>query len=329
MSSSERIIVVTGGAGYIGSSVCVALKRRGYSPVILDNFSTSRRPTASLAYPCIEVDLSDWQATQRAWRQLGQVHAVIHFAARALVPESCEQPEMYFRNNFLATLNSAHCAVEGKAQLFVHSSSCAVYGVPKIVPIAEGTPFDPSSPYGESKAVSEQVLKQLSRYRKLRVLNLRYFNPAGAMDGGLAGESHDPETHLVPNVVKAAFLGKPFIIYGDDYPTPDGTCIRDFIHIEDLVEAHIKALEALERAPLPVQAINLGTKRGTSVREVIAAAERVFGKKLTVKVAPRRPGDPPVLVADNELARSTLDWRPQRFIDDMLLSHYQWSSVHK
>lgn len=322
--SERKTILVTGGAGYIGRCTAEILKDRGYQAVLIDNFSTGRRALVG-EMTCFDVDLANRKATIDAFQKMGKIHAIIHFAAKALVPESCEKPEEYFRNNIMATLNVAEAAVGCKIAYLVHSSSCSVYGLPQSVPICEDATLGPVSPYGESKRIAEQVLAQFCRHKKLGVINLRYFNPAGSVSDGRFGEAHDPETHLIPNVVNAFLEQKPIPVFGTNYNTPDGTCIRDFVHIEDLVEAHIAAVQHIEVAPQPVEiAINLGGGQGASVKEVIAAAERVLGGKIRTEFQERRPGDPPKLVADLSLAKRLLNWEPKKGLEAMIADHAKW-----
>lgn len=317
---SQKVVIITGGAGYLGRCVAEVVHREGYTPVIVDNFSNSREPR-DCAFAVHRLELCDLDATREVWRKY-RVHGVIHFAARALVSESVAHPELYFRNNLMATLSVAQASLETGVRFVVHSSSCAVYGVPTEVPIPESHPQAPITPYGESKRMAEWMLLNYVRHKNLRMMNLRYFNPAGSLDDGRLGEAHEPETHLVPNVVRNALDGKAISIFGDDYPTPDGTCIRDFIHVEDLATAHVAALRYLENPANPqLDAVNVGVGRGVSVKEIIAAAERVFERKLETKIFPRRPGDPPMLVAEASLVRRALGWAPKRSVEDMLRSH--------
>lgn len=318
-------IFLTGGAGYIGTCTAATLSRAGYEPILLDNFSTS--PRGKRPFACHEIDLCDTTATRETWKRLPKPAAVIHFAARALVPESCENPEIYFRNNFGSALNVVALALESGCPV-LHSSSCAVYGVPEKVPIPETAARAPVSPYGETKVMVENLLHQFRIWKGLRSLNLRYFNPAGAVQwkGSWLGETHEPETHLVPRMVASIRAGQKVAIFGKDYPTPDGTCVRDFIHIEDLAEAHLSALQFLFKTPedsLP-PAINVGGGTGTSVLQASMTAKRALGCEVEVEVQPRRPGDPPILVADTALATHRLGWKPKRTLDEMIVSHSQY-----
>lgn len=324
-----KTVLIAGGAGYIGRCTAQVLKQEGFTPVILDNFSTGHREfIGDIRH--FEVDLTDIEESRKAFREIGNAHALFHFAAKAIVAESCEIPEVYFRNNLLTTLNLAELALECNIAHFIHSSSCAIYGTPKEQPISEHTAHSPFTPYGTSKLMSEQILRDLSRFRELRALNLRYFNPAGALEGVTFGEHHTPETHLIPNVVRAAITGQPVQVFGNDYDTPDGTCLRDFIHIEDLAQAHVSALRFLERKTSPDSlSVNLGVGRPISVLEVIHCAERVFGTSIETRIIPRRPGDPPHLTADIRLAKKLLLWTPRRSVEEMLTSHYRWETSRK
>ncbi|MCB0417151.1 MAG: UDP-glucose 4-epimerase GalE [Bdellovibrionaceae bacterium] len=321
--SQKKTILVTGGAGYIGRCTAYVLAQNGYQPVLIDNFSTGRRAMVG-ELTCFDLDLTDRKSTLEAFRKSQDVVGVIHLAAKALVGESVEKPYEYLRNNFLSTLNVAEAAAMSGVCV-LHSSSCAVYGVPEKLPILETTPRSPVSPYGAAKAMAEDVLAQFVRHKGLRALNLRYFNPAGSMGNGQYGELHEPETHLIPNVVGAFLGGKPIRVFGSDFPTPDGTCVRDYIHIEDLVGAHLVALEKL-LAPgsLKVESLNIGSGKGVSVKEVLEAASSVLGGKVPHEMAPRRAGDPAELVADIAQAKAILGWEPKKSLNDMIRDHHQW-----
>jgi UDP-glucose-4-epimerase GalE len=318
---SGKTIVVTGGSGYLGGAACVLLKEKGYTPISLD-----RVPSPGGDWETRLVDLADAEEARRAWEQLPQVDAVLHFAALALVAESVRRPDEYRRNNVQATRNCLEGAGRRGAKAFVHSSTCAVYGYPEKQPITERTPLAPISPYGESKLLSEQAIDSYSAPDGMRTLSLRYFNPAGALEGLRWGERHEPETHLIPLVLRAARTATAVSILGTDYPTPDGTCVRDYIHLIDLIEAHVLALAKLEsQAELP-KVVNLGGGRGYSVKEVVAAAERASRKKIASKLEARRPGDPPLLVADISTARRVLGWEPKRGLDEILTSQWAWET---
>ncbi|WPD19725.1 UDP-glucose 4-epimerase GalE [Thermaerobacter composti] len=308
--SSKVPVLVTGGAGYIGSHTTKVLAHAGFQPVVLDDLSTGHRWAVRWG-PLIEADLGDRAALSTVLKDYG-IQAVVHFAARACVGDSFRDPRGYYRNNVLATLNLLDVMLDAGVNVIVFSSSCAVYGLPEVIPIPESHPQRPVSPYGETKLAVERALHWYSQAYGLRWLALRYFNAAGADPDGELGEVHVPETHLIPRAILAA-LGRaaPLEIYGTDYPTPDGTAVRDYIHVADLAEAHVLGLQYL-LAGGESAALNLGTGRGYSVREVLAAVERISGRCVPVRQGPRRPGDPPALIADARRARELLGWRPSR-----------------
>jgi len=306
----RQSILVTGGAGYIGSHACKALACAGYQPVVYDNLSRGHREAVRWG-PLIEADIAD-RARLRAAIVDHRIVAVMHFAAYAYVGESVADPALYYRNNLAGTLSLLEAMRETDVREFVFSSTCATYGIPDTVPIRETAAQHPVNPYGETKLAIERALHWYGRAYAMRSVSLRYFNAAGADSEGELGECHEPETHLVPLVREAALGRRPAIeIFGTDYPTPDGTAVRDYIHVDDLAAAHLQALERL-RAGGESVALNLGTGKGHSVREVIAAAEAVGGRKVPAREGPRRPGDPPALVADPSLAAEVLGWRAQR-----------------
>jgi UDP-glucose-4-epimerase GalE len=277
--------------------------------VTLDNLVYGHRDAVRWG-PWIEGDVSDVRLVEQTLREY-RIDAIVHFAAFAYVGESMQQPEKYFHNNVVNTLQLLHTALGSGVRNLVFSSTCAVYGVPEAIPIREEQPKNPVSPYGESKLFVERALHWLGAAHGLRWMALRYFNAAGADPDGEIGERHDPETHLVPLVMQAALGERPSVdIYGTDYPTPDGTAIRDYIHVTDLAEAHVRALEHLIGAGESM-ALNLGTGKGSSVRDVIAATERCAERPVPVRETERRPGDPPILVADPARARTVLDWTPR------------------
>lgn len=302
-------VLVVGGAGYIGSHTAKTLKKAGHNPVVFDNLSTGHRWAVRWG-PLVEADLADKKAILEAIRD-HQIEAVIHFAANAYVGESMQNPAKYFRNNVANMLNLLEAQLESGVKHIVFSSSCTTYGVPERVPIGEDFPQSAISPYGESKLMGEKMLKWFGECYGLGWVALRYFNASGADPEGEIGEVHDPETHLIPLVIDAA-LGKrpPVRIFGTDYPTPDGTAIRDYVHVMDLADAHVRALQYLLEGGEST-AFNLGTGHGHSVREVITAVERVGGRKVPAEEAPRRAGDPPALVADPSKARTVLGWEAQ------------------
>jgi UDP-arabinose 4-epimerase len=316
-------VLVTGGAGYIGSHACKALAQAGYTPVVLDNLSRGHRDAVRWG-PLVIGELADRELVTATLRRF-DIAAVMHFAALAYVGESMTRPDLYFRNNVVDSLALLEAMREVGLRHFVFSSSCATYGVPESVPIREISAQRPVNPYGESKLMVERLLHWYGAAYGFSYAALRYFNAAGADPEGEIGENHDPETHLVPLVLLAALGRRPQVdIYGTDYPTPDGSAIRDYIHVTDLADAHVRALRHLERGGAGT-ALNLATGRGYSVREVIAAAERVTGRPVPRHEAPRRPGDPPVLVADATLAREVLDWVPRHSdLDTIIATAWKW-----
>lgn len=318
-------ILVTGGAGYIGSHAARALRRSGFEVVLYDDLSAGFRRLAQ-GFELVEGDIAD-EAMLRP--VLARVDAVMHFAAHAYVGESVENPRKYFRNNVLGALTLLNSALEAGIRRFVFSSSCAVYGIPEQSPIAERTPREPVNPYGASKLFFENALQAYSRAYGLRSVSLRYFNAAGADESGEIGELHDPETHLVPLALTASTPNGPELrIYGSDYPTPDGTCVRDYIHVNDLADAHVRALQYLENGGGEKSggslAVNLGTGRGHSVLEVVQAAESATGRPVRRIIGPRRLGDPPILVADPAKAQSVLGWTAKRNLADIVSSAWAW-----
>ena len=303
--------MVTGGAGYIGSHACKALARSGWHPVSYDDLSQGHRALVKWG-PLEEGDIRDrarLDAVFARWRP----QAVLHFAALSQVGASVRQPDLYRDVNVAGTECVLDAMRVAGVDTLIFSSTAAVYGVPEHLPITEATPVAPTNPYGETKAVAEGAIRRAADGGKLRYAILRYFNAAGGDPDGETGESHEPETHLIPNALAAALGKAPALeVFGDDYPTPDGTCIRDYIHVSDVAEAHVRALSRLDASTEPV-VCDLGTGKGVSVREIVAAVEAVTGRAVPVRKAPRRPGDPPVLyTAAGETARRELDWRPVR-----------------
>jgi UDP-glucose-4-epimerase GalE len=303
----SKSVLVTGGAGYIGSHACKVLARAGYQPVVLDDLSRGHREAVRWG-PLVECDIADRATVATALVDF-EISVVMHFAAYAYVGESVSDPAMYYRNNLAGTLSLLEAMRDTRVDKIVFSSTCATYGNPASVPIRETTPQAPVNPYGETKLAIERALHWYGEAYRLRSVSLRYFNAAGADPDGEIGERHEPETHLIPLVLEAALGRRPHIeIYGTDYPTPDGTAIRDYIHVQDLAEAHLRALEHLEAGGKSA-ALNLGTGQGHSVREVVRAAETVSGRPVPCRDVARRSGDPPALVADPGLAAELLDWR--------------------
>ncbi len=304
----SKTVLVTGGAGYIGAHACKALAKAGYEPVAYDNLVYGHREAVRWG-PLIEGDLADRPLLAETIRQHG-IEAVIHFAAYAYVGESIEKPEKYFHNNVVNSFGLMETLLDTGVKKMVFSSTCATYGLPETMPIREDTPQHPVNPYGETKLMIERALHWHDVAHGLRHVALRYFNAAGADPDGEIGEDHSPETHLIPLILDAAAGKRAQIdVFGTDYPTPDGTAIRDYIHVQDLAEAHVLALRYLEKGGESL-ALNLGTGTGHSVRDTIAAARRITGKPIPSRDTTRRPGDPPVLVADATKARATLGWAP-------------------
>jgi UDP-glucose 4-epimerase len=311
-------VLVTGGAGYIGSVATERLLDAGHETVVFDNLERGHRAAVDSRAQFVEGDLRDWDRIRSVMAEV-RPDAVMHFAAYALVPESMKQPEIYFRNNVTGAANLVEAMLRAGVQRIVFSSTCATYGQPDRVPITEDTPQRPANPYGESKLAFEKMLAWYHQIHGMHTIYLRYFNASGAT--AKFGEDHDPETHLIPNVLRVA-LGKAdsVCVYGDDYDTPDGTCLRDYIHIEDLAQAHILALHCEQSGPF-----NLGTGSGNSVNEVIETARAVTGHAIPAEIRPRRAGDPPRLVASADKARDVLGWKPKYAgIRDIVRSAWDW-----
>jgi UDP-glucose 4-epimerase len=306
--SNGKSILVTGGAGYIGSHTVHLLLERGYEVRVVDDLSRGHRHNVDPARLHI-LNLSDTDGLCRLFAE-HPCEAVIHFAAYIAVGESMQVPELYFSNNVGGSVSLLTAMQRSGVRNLVFSSTAAVYGIPAGSPIREDFPYAPVSPYGESKVMVEKILSWFDEIHRLRSISLRYFNASGAERDGGIGEEHDPETHLIPLLFRAILTGKPVTVFGNDYPTPDGTCIRDYIHVSDLAEAHILAVESLI-AGGPSNRFNVGTGSGHSVREVIAAVEEVTGKKVPQVVGPRREGDPPELVANSDKLQKKLGWKPR------------------
>ncbi|MBH8573523.1 UDP-glucose 4-epimerase GalE [Nostocaceae cyanobacterium CENA369] len=326
MSSEKPSILVTGGAGYIGSHTVLALKQAGYEVLILDNLVYGHQ---DLVEKVLEVELVIGDTSDRPLLdelfKTRNIAAVMHFSAYAYVGESVTDPAKYYRNNVLGTLTLLEAMLAASVKKFVFSSTCATYGVPEVVPIPENHPQNPINPYGATKLMVERILSDFDVAYDFKSVRFRYFNAAGAHPNGLLGEDHNPETHLIPLVLLTA-LGKreSISIFGTDYPTPDGTCIRDYIHVSDLADAHVLGLEYLLKGG-DSEVFNLGNGSGFSVREVIAAAEQVTGLNIPIQECDRRPGDPPSLIGSGEKARKILGWQPQYpEIKDIVTHAWQW-----
>lgn len=315
-------VLVTGGAGYIGSHACKALAAAGHEPIVFDNLSTGHDWAVKWG-PLIRGDVNDADALNAAMAGHAP-DAVMHFAALSVVGDSVDQPDLYYRTNVSGTLNLIDAMLTHEVTRIVFSSTCATYGEPEEMPLTEETPQHPVNPYGQSKMMVEQMLKDFSVSGRIGAVALRYFNAAGADPETQIGEEHDPETHLIPIILQAAAGKRASIsIFGQDYDTPDGTCIRDYIHVMDLAAAHIAALD--HTAPGTFTAFNLGTGKGNTVREVIDTAKRVTGREFDVVDAPRRPGDAPVLIADATKAQAELGWTPYyTSLDDIVGTAWEW-----
>ena len=326
MSSEKPTILVTGGAGYIGSHAVLALKRAGYGVVVLDNLVYGHRDLVEkvLQVELIVGDINDRALLDELFASRN-IAAVMHFSAYAYVGESVTAPDKYYRNNVVGTLTLLEAMLVASVKQFVFSSTCATYGVPSIVPIPEDHPQHPINPYGFTKLMVEQILADFNVAYNFKSVCFRYFNAAGADPTGLLGEDHGPETHLIPLVLMAA-LGKleSVSIFGTDYPTEDGTCVRDYIHVTDLADAHVLGLEYLLQGG-DTAVFNLGTGKGFSVKQVIDTAVTVTGQNIKVVESDRRPGDPPSLVGSSDKARKELGWKPQyAALEDIIAHAWQW-----
>lgn len=323
---SGETILVTGGAGYIGSHAVLALKRAGYEVIVLDNLVYGHRDLVEqvLQVELIVGDINDRPLLDKLFSER-KIDAVMHFSAYAYVGESVTDPAKYYRNNVIGTVTLLEAMIAASIKKFVFSSTCATYGVPHTVPIAEDHSQNPINPYGATKLMVERILQDFAPAYDLKSVSFRYFNAAGADPTGLLGEDHNPETHLIPLVLMAA-LGKrdSISIFGTDYPTDDGTCIRDYIHVTDLAEAHILGLEYLLKGG-DSAIFNLGNGNGFSVKQVIDTARQVTGREIKVQLSDRRPGDPPVLVGSSDKARNILGWEPKYPALEEILTHaWQW-----
>lgn len=325
--SLSRTILVTGGCGYIGSHTVRELQRQGYSVVVFDNLVKGHRAAVRDA-PVIVGDLLDPEAIQAVFRAYPDIAGVIHFAAYIEVGESMEQPGKYFRNNIQGCVHLLEAMVAAGVRYLVFSSTCAVYGTPQRLPVSEDEPYKPESVYGASKRMAEEVMEWYDRTKGIRFTPLRYFNAAGASFDGTIGDAYKPASRLIPRLMEY-LLGQraEFFINGNDYPTPDGTCIRDYIHVDDLATAHIAALEYLW-AGGESMAFNLGTGRGASNLEVVHMVREVVGRDFEVKIGPRRPGDATQIWADNTRARRVLGWEPRYGLREIIETDWRWHSTH-
>lgn len=309
MSSFRNTILITGGAGYIGSHIAFLLQQQRQSVVLIDNLSQGQS-WPNLPVPMHYGDCGDYQFMKKMFHIYG-IKAVIHCAASIEVSESFQKPLLYYRNNVAATINILQLMSEFQVSHFIFSSSCSVYGTPEYVPMTEEHPKSPLSPYATSKLMAEKVIQDAVASLHISYVIFRYFNAAGALAEYGLGEQHTPETHVIPRLLECAYSGAPFMLYGSDYATPDGSCMRDYTHVIDIAHGHIKALEYLAAEGVS-EIFNLGTGKGVSVLQLIQAVEHVTQKKIKVIFAPRREGDSPVLVAETSKAHSILQWQPKR-----------------
>ena len=320
-------ILVTGGAGYIGSHCCKLLKNSGWQPIALDNLVYGHASLVKWG-PLVEMDLHNTEEIIKVIRQYNIKH-VMHFAAYAYVGESVEQPMKYYHNNVAGTLSLLEAMEQTDVHKIVFSSTCATYGNPEYSPLDEAHPQKPINPYGKTKLIVETILQDLQAAGKLNYIALRYFNAAGCDADQETGEWHEPETHLIPLALQAVLEGHKLTVFGDDYDTADGTCVRDYIHVEDIAHAHLQAINLLDKESHS-HAINLGTGAGYSVKEVLDACERVTGQKVPVQIGMRREGDPAVLVASYAKAKRVLGWQPRNEgLDSTIESAWQWIKNHE
>lgn len=323
------MILITGGAGYIGSHTVINFLNAGYDVLIFDNLETGHIETIETLKKIGNVtfekgDLRNIDETDKLFSKY-KIEAVIHFAAFSLVGESVVNPAKYYRNNVFGTLNLLETMVKYNVKKIVFSSTCATYGEPEYVPIDENHPQNPINPYGNSKLTVEKMLEDFDRAYGLKSIKLRYFNVAGSDSQNRTGEWHEPETHLIPNILKSVFnKGQKFKIFGDDYDTPDGTCIRDYVNVEDLAQAHRLAFEYLNKTNKS-DVFNLGTENGDSVKQVFDECEKVLNKSIDVEIVERRPGDPAVLYSNSSKAKSLLGWFPKKSLRDSIYTAFEWT----
>lgn len=321
-------ILVTGGAGYIGSHTCKALADAGHKPIVIDNMSYGHEWAVQWG-PLHKTDILDQKKVEEILKS-EKIEAVIHFAAFTYVGESVQNPLKYYHNNVIGTLSVLGAMKNANVSKIVFSSTCAVYGIPARGPLEENFPKNPISPYGQSKLISEKILEDFGKAFGIKSVCLRYFNAAGADASGKIGEDHDPETHLIPLTLQAAFFPeRGLVVMGEDYPTNDGTCIRDYIHVTDLASAHVKALEYLESTKHLQSAFNIGTGFGVSVKEVIEITEKILKRKVSFRTGERREGDPPELVAKSSKAQKDLNWTADHSrIENIISTAANWYQKH-
>lgn len=321
-------ILVSGGAGYIGSHFVKEALNNNYNVIVLDNLSRGHLKALPKNVELINQNLNDTEILKNKFSQYN-ISCIVHFAGYALVGESVDNPQLYYKNNIAGTLSLLEAALECNIKNIIFSSSCSVYGNPLLTPISEEETIKPINPYAETKAIVEKILRDYSLAYNLKFVSLRYFNAAGADFSGNLGESHNPETHLIPRVIKAALGELEYIeVFGIDYATEDGTCIRDYIHVEDLATAHLKAIEYLENNNESL-IVNLGTGEGNSVKQIIDLTSKIIKKDIPVKFSDRRPGDPAILVADIRKAQQKLNWSAKYNLDDIIKSAYNWHKNQK
>ncbi len=327
------MILVTGGAGYIGSHCALALLKKGLEVVIFDNLSTGHIVTVEKLKTVnkenlhfVEGDLLNYSDINSVFLK-NKIDAVIHFAAFSQVAESVKNPSKYYRNNVVGTLNLLDSMKDNNVDKIVFSSTAATYGEPKYIPIDENHPKEPINPYGQSKLMIEHIMDDYNNAYDIKSVRLRYFNVAGADSNKLIGEWHEPETHLIPNILKSTFSNaKTFQMFGVDYKTKDGTCVRDYINIEDLISAHLLALDYLNNSKA-TNFFNLGTNEGSTVKEVFSVCEKITGKNIPVEIKNRRPGDPAALVADNKKAKEILNWEPKNSLEYSVKTAFEWEKI--
>jgi UDP-glucose 4-epimerase len=321
-------ILVTGGAGYIGSHMVRKLSSAGYLPVVIDNLVYGHKKALNKVIPFYKGNIGNRKILNKIFSK-HNIKAVMHFSAYAYVGESVENPAKYYENNVSATLNLLETMIENKIKYFIFSSTCATYGDPQAAKITEKHPQTPINPYGQTKLIVEKILSDFDQAYGLKSMILRYFNAAGADDSALLGESHKPETHLIPLIMQN-ILGKrkEIKVFGNDYPTKDGTCVRDYIHVNDLAEAHLLALERLFKEN-PSDIFNLGTQHGYSVLEIIKTCERISNQKAKVIISDRRPGDPAILIADSTKAKKILNWEPKYDLEKIIRTAWVWEKQRK
>lgn len=325
------MILVTGGAGYIGSHCVMTLLEKGFEVIIFDNLSTGHIETVQTLQNYgnlrfVQGDLLN-QCDLKSLFEQNNIDAVIHFAAFSQVAESVKNPKKYYINNVVGTLNLLNAMLDHNVKNIVFSSTAATYGEPVYTPIDEKHPQNPINPYGQTKLTIEKIMDDYNKAYSLKSVRLRYFNVAGADSKSRIGEWHDPETHLIPNILKSTFSGgKTFQMFGDDYNTKDGTCVRDYINVEDLANAHLLALKYLENGG-ETNYFNLGTNEGNTVKEVFALCEKVTNREIPIEIKPRRQGDPAVLVADNKKAKEVLGWQPEKTLENSIQSAYDWEKI--